>query len=643
MAVSVGPEHLPPDRHLPSHGEGGHPSGTYLDEPVVEAAAQPPSRLMGLLTFGLATAFFIAVGYQTTINQHVIVFDALDRLTRAYLIWHNTPPKLAAIGFSYPPLTTMVLLPLSVIKPVATSLVALPLTSALFGGATILMLDRALARCDMMALLRIPLLVLVAINPMFVFYAGNGMSEMLYLALQAFSLYCFVAWYETTEPRFLIGAGFAMAILVLTRYAFILWAILFAVLIGVALVRRRATRIEVEGSVIAFAAPVMYSLALWILFNALIVADPFGWLTHTTTSTQAVNASGAVMHQLGFDEVSKRLLQLNVAVFPLAFVAVPALVLTFISQRNDLALWLASFVVLGIVILGVHAYTADNEGLLTLRDSMPMMVASLVGAGWVYRSFPTARLGIWLVTTVMLIIGLFTAWHGMRTYPFQSEEQAFIRAIATGKDQTGQASRGGYRVGVADEAEMAEYINTHITRHKSVLVDNGQSFGVILLSGRPQLMFTRADKGDTAWFARLSDPYGHVDYLLTAYSSGADLIIRHYPSLNRNGVPGMSVVLRNARYLLIRVAARNPSAPKPRSPATQPTPTTPAPATGVGAAAPPGGAAGGSAGILTTPSATTGGATSTPGTTTAAGAGAATSPSSTTTTTTSTQGPTSTP
>src|SRR5437588_4459293 len=151
MAVAV-----PPAR--PEHSiDHGHTSGTPLDELPLEPVVGPPSRAASFLVFALASTFFIAVGYQVTIGQHVVVFDALDRLTRSYLIWHHTPPKLAAIGFAYPPLTTFIFLPLAVVKPVATSLVALPITSGLFAGATVLMLDRALARCDMPALLRIPL------------------------------------------------------------------------------------------------------------------------------------------------------------------------------------------------------------------------------------------------------------------------------------------------------------------------------------------------------------------------------------------------------------------------------------------------------------------------------------------------------
>lgn len=561
MAVTAPPP--PPSPEVSAHR--AHIRGTPLDDRPYQPEVPQPSGRVGLLMLVVFTSIFFALGYKTTIDQHVVVFDALNRLTDAYLVWWNDPPKLAAVGFQFPPMTTFVFLPLAAIKPLATSLIALPLLTALFGAGTMVWLDRTLARCEMPAMLRLPLLIAFAANPMWLFYSGNGMSEVVYLAMLGFSLYCFVSWYETTEPRFLIGAGFGIALLIVTRYAFIVWALLVALLIGVALVRRRASRVEVEGSVVAFAAPVVYAIALWVLFNALIVGDPFGWLADQT-STQAVNATGIdTAGSLGFDEVSRRLLELNVAVFPLAFIVVPALVVAFLGQRNDMALWLASFIVLGIVIMGVHAYIAQNEGLLTLRDSLPMTLTSLVGAAWVYRSYAGFRLAIWAATGVLLLVNLVTAWQGMQNYPFQSLEQAYTRALFTTESQEGSSSRGGFNVGIDPEAQMAHYIKQHVDGKDAILTDNAQTFGVILLTGRPGEFLDRIDKGDAEWNTVLQSPYGEVQWMLTAYNPrSGDLITQRYPGLNAGRTPGVTPVFRTDRYVLARVAQTDPQAPAAR-------------------------------------------------------------------------------
>jgi len=539
---------------------GPRTAGTRLDQREYRTDVRVPGLRAGFVLFAVFAIVYFVVGYRVTVDGHVVVFDALNRLTNAYLVWWNDPPKLAAIGFLFPPLTTLAFLPVTIVKPVATSLVALPLLTAIAAATAMVWLDRTLARCEMPAMMRLPLLAAFGLNPLWLFYAGNGMSEALYLALLAIALYAFVSWYETTEPRYLFAAGFAIALLVMTRYAFSFWALIMAVLIGVALARRRAGPHEIEGSVIAFAAPVVYALALWTLFNGLIVGEPLGWVLDQDTSTAAVNSNGVdTAASVGIETVSERLLELNVAVFPLAFVVVPGLVIAFVTQRNDMALWLASFLVLGIVLMGGHALLSDDESLLTLRDAMPMALTALVGAAWIYRSAAELRLVVWLATLALLVVNLFTAWDGMRNYPFQSLEQAFTRTVFTGESQEGRSSRGGFTVGIDPEAQMAQYVKTNVTARRAILTDNAQTFGVILLTGRPGLFFDRIDEGDGAWNEILEAPWGKVRYVMAATSERAgDRVLARYPGLADGSEPGMAVVARTDRYVLARVAERRP-------------------------------------------------------------------------------------
>src|SRR3954469_6950476 len=232
-------------------------------EPTGPEPGAPPRRAETIAVYVVSAVVFFVIGYIVVVQDHVVVFDALDRLTRAYLVWHNDPPKLAAIGFVFPPMTTLVFIPFAAIKPLATSLIALPLTTCLFAGGMMVMVNRTFARCEMPVFVRLPLLILFGANPLIVFYAGNGMSEAVYLFFLGWAIYCFIAWYLTVQPRFLIGAGIAMSIAVLTRYGLIWYALTMAILVGAALIRRARVRDEVEGSVIAFGAPIIYALTLW--------------------------------------------------------------------------------------------------------------------------------------------------------------------------------------------------------------------------------------------------------------------------------------------------------------------------------------------------------------------------------------------
>jgi Dolichyl-phosphate-mannose-protein mannosyltransferase len=509
-----------------------------------------------LLVFLLFAGAYALLGAQVVTSDHVVVFEALDRLTRAYMVWHNAPPKLAAVGFTYPPLTSLIFLPFTLIKPIATSLIALPLTSAIFAGATMAMLNRTLELCELSALLRYPLLALFGLNPEFMFYASNGMPDTAFLFLLAGALYCLMRWYLEEESRYLIGAGVAFTFCMLTRYEFIIWALVASFLIGAALVRREATRARIEGSVISYLAPIFYGLVLWTLFNGVIVGRPFEWLTSGSSSALAID-SDQLAHRgaVSLVQVAHRLLELTAGVAPLALIAIPVLVYAFLRARDVMSLALASFLALGLVIVGADALIQNDLGVLQLQNGLPLALTALLGAAWLFRSQEQARMPVWLVTLAVLAAGIPLAWNAMQHYPFQDLEQAFARTIKTGQSQEGASSIGGFTVGIEPERQMAAYIDRTVgKREHAILADNAQTYGVIMLSGRPQDFDNRVDQGDGPWFAAREDPYGKVKYMLMAYRAPGDLIRQRYPEAASGGNPDLTPVFHTSRYVLLRVA-----------------------------------------------------------------------------------------
>ena len=496
-------------------------------------------------------------------DQHVVVFEAMDRLTRAYMVWFNDPPKLAAIGFAFPPVTTLAFLPFAAIKPIATSGVALPLTSAAFAGATLATLNRIFAVVEMNPALRYTLLVAFALNPMFAFYATNGQSEAISLCFLAFALYSFLAWFVERQPRYLIGAGLAFSVAMLARYEFIIWALFVAALIAGALIRARVRRDEVEGSVIAYLAPIIYALTLWIFFNLLIIGDPFGWLDPSLSSgvtNPNVAAPGAE-----FGTVMSHLFELEAGVSILGVVMLPVLLVVFAIYRNVIALAFALLILINFITTASTAFIADEVGVMELSDAMPAMLTAIVAAAWLFYSFGDGRLVVWGATLVLCLVSIPLAWDAMKGYPYQNLEQAFTRAIETGNDQEGTSSRGGYAVGIKAEREMASFIKNRVTEDGSILTDNAQTYGVILLDGRPEDFFDRVDKGDTKWRRTANRPQGgedEVDFMLIAKESSSDQLRLLYPEACDNRVQGLEVVYFNDRYCFVRVTQDRPLNPQ---------------------------------------------------------------------------------
>jgi hypothetical protein len=553
------------------------PSVATPASPSQPAAAPPPIRtderlhppaaprtprarhLESLAIFLLFGAAYALLGYQVITVQHVVPFEALDRFARAFLVWHDDPSKLAVVGFDLPPVPTVLLLPITLIKPLATSLIGLALSSAAFAAGVIVLLNRLLARCEMPPLMRYALLALFGANPLFAFYASNGAAEMVAIFFLTATLYAVLSWLATGSTRFLILAGLALAVCVLARYEFIVWAVPLTLMVSATLIRWQASQDEVEGTAIVFAAPFFYSLALWALFNELIVGSPISWLTERSdslavNSDQVANGGSASLHL-----VTTHLSEIVAGTAPLAFAVLPLLLLLYFSRRDEAALWLAGLVALAVVVVGADALIQDRIGVLTLSNGVTVAVAAMVGAAWIYRSADGARPLAWLFTAGLLAATLPLAWSQMQTYPYQNQEQAFVRAIKTGEDQEGTTSIGGFKVGVAPELSMASFVNRTVSQQHAILTDNAQTFAVILLGGRPQLFFDRVQRGDEAWTETADHPYGRVPYMLISTQASKDLLRQRYPDAAAGSDPNFPVVYRSSRYVLVRVPERAPT------------------------------------------------------------------------------------
>jgi len=519
--------------------------------------------------FAIFAAGYFVVGYRVVVDDHLVNFDALSRLAHAYFVWWNNPPKLAAVGFVWPPMQTLVFLPFALIKPLATSLAALPAMSATFMGAMIAVLNRALARTGMRWFARYPLLVAFGFNPMILYYGANGMAEAVYLFFLVLGIYFLVRWDQSDQPHLLAFVGVAMALATLSRYEVLPFAIVIAVaVVLITVVRSSRERVgrTVEASLILYLAPIAYAGAAWVFFNWLIVNEPFSFLNLEATSADVgasqAQSSGLPIQHLGLFGLAHFLVDLNYAIFPLTVLVAPALLVTAFVRRNLMSAVLAALIATNAVVtafLFLKSGSSDAN-LMQLRYNMRAMPIALIGVGWLYyvwRPRP-ARIAIWAVTLAVLIVSIPITWKTMELYPYQYEENVFLRALETGESQEGNLAISGYPIGIQDEREMAEYIGDHVPADDTLLTDDAQTLGVMLLSGHPDRFIDRIDHGEARWKARLDEPYGKIDYLLVSTGERCrapcqDLVRARYPGILHDEVPGMRIVFSNSRYALVKV------------------------------------------------------------------------------------------
>ncbi len=507
----------------------------------------PRRRWESLAVFLTATAAYSWFGYWLVVKMHVVGFETLDRMNRALMIWHNDPAKLSALGFDYPPLTTLLIAPLAISRTVASSLWVIPLTSAIFAGVTMMSLNTLARRAQVAAPLRIAILVALGLNPLVLLYSSGGARQVISTTFVVVALGAIVGWYVTANVRFVMLSGIAFSIAVLSGYSSVLWFVIAACMIAAILARLGATGEEIEGTTVGFSAPALYTIALWTVFNLILFVNPFNWVTIASDSGGGNPGSFSVV------ELIQGTFWMVLAGAPIAFVVLPALIFVGVARGNTLALGLSVMLGAAIVAPALTVLVDLTDSPLQLRNCLPILFFSVIGALWLIRSADAASPLVAGGLVLGLLISVPTTFYSMEHYRYQTLEHAFTAAVRTGESQEGTKTLSGAAIGVVDEQAMADYIKDNISQPSAILTDNSQTYAVMLMTGRPELFFDRVDRSDGPWKAMAADPGGKVPYLLMTVNDSADLLAQYYPEAASGADPRLLTIYKTGRYVLYGV------------------------------------------------------------------------------------------
>ena len=503
-------------------------------------------RWESLAVFVVTTAAYSWFGYWLVVKMHVVGFETLDRLNRALMIWHNDPAKLSALGFDYPPLATLLISPFAVFSSVVSSLAVVPVTSAIFAGLVMVSLNTLARRALIIAPLRYGILLALALNPIVALSASVGARQIISMAFVVVAMGALVAWYITADVRFVMLSGIAYSIAALAGYSSLLWFVLTAVMIAGVLAKLGADGQEVEGTTVGFAAPTLYVIALWTVFNLLLLLKPFTWVT------SASDAGGGDPRAFTAVELLEGTWSLVAYGAPIAILMLPALIFVGVSKNNPLALWLGIMLGAAIAAPALTVLVGLTDSPMQMRNCLPIILFSVIGGMWLARTSESSNAIISTVLMVVLLASVPWTFYAMKTYRYQNLEAPFAAAVLTGESQEGTSTVSGARIGVVDEQAMADYIKDNITDRNSILTDNSKTYAVMLLTGRPDLFFDRVDQSDGPWKEAARDPAAAVDYLLMA-TSGGDLLEQYFPDAATGADPRLPVVYSTDRYVLIGV------------------------------------------------------------------------------------------
>ena len=488
-----------------------------------------------------------------------VLGDAMSRVANANYMLFSRDPKLAAVGFVWMPLPSFLVAPLLPLKYVWLPLVSrgfiANIESAVAMAATVVIVNSMLRGIGLARAPRLTIVVLLSLNPMFVYYGANGMSEPIMLVFLLGASAALARWARHNSTRDLVIAGTMLALAYLSRYEAIAAAVgAIGMVAVVAFVhaqgagRQRVRRAIMDALVVGF--PFVLTFVSWTLASWLIVGHPFDTFNSRYGNTaQVESARGGIEATVG-----ATLLKASEYVFremtALAPVLVPIfLVAAVVAWRRRDAWILAPISVLG----GVMAFQA----LTTVKG----------------QSFGWLRFQITAIPLSALLLGylLAPAWHNVRhglsivrnTKPrWRSPAAALLACVVMGgaivttlaawsdpalgreerthllpvwNELTGRKSFDHQALGDFDgERAVAAYVDALHPGDGSVLLDVALGFPIVLASKHPKQFVITSDRD---FPDAIADPVAAgVRYILVSKNTGTmDAIVAVYPNIFKNG------------------------------------------------------------------------------------------------------------
>jgi hypothetical protein len=515
----------------------------------------------GKLPFVISLALYLGIGSYLSLVLHAFQGDAYSRVANAYYVLFSRDPHLAAIGFVWTPLPSLVELlftPLSVVwPPMVRNGYAAVLMSSLFMAGAVHQMERTLDELRVRTIARYVLVAAFALNPMVVYHGAIGTSEAPMAFFMIVAARHLMAWSRSGAIDRVVVVGLALAAAYLTRYEAALSAAGAVAIVGLLGLLRtpgpqlRRLKMAAADSLIA-GAPFLLVFVAWALASWLIVGDPFAQFGSAYgNSSQIAVWKSTSGNEFGYPlDLKLSLLMERLAALQVALPFGLGLGLVISIRRRDprfivlLAVFCPALLFMGFAyvfdILAPwlrYLMPAVPLGILLvgLCLSGPSKVAARIPGpiGLLSRSVVRATaLALLVVVAAAIPVGSM----GILSPRIAVEEGTDLQGILGPK--AAHADRPGWSVrSFAGERAVAEYLDSLHLPDGSVLFDvflNG--FAIVTQSERPRQFVITPDRD---FHEILANPAAYeVRYLLAPDNAGQgvlDAVNRAYPDLVPSG------------------------------------------------------------------------------------------------------------
>jgi len=451
-------------------------------------------------------------------------------------------------------------------QPLATHDMAGSLVSVICMTGAVLQVRAAVAEWGVARLPRLTLVALFALNPMIVFYAGNGMSEALYLFTLVATVRYLARWIRQDDLRSLVYAGVALGLCYLTRNEAAAAAVGVAIVVLLVGYQRntgywRSRLLTASTDAVVALLPFAASFLGWAAASYVITGEPFAQFTSQYGTASQLVAIGVQKPTLGAG--------LN---FEMRAIAYLAPLLPIVLAVSVVRAWTARdrLVLAPVMVLGsalgfdLWAYLAGKiewsmryyivaiptcvllAGVIVAplgREDMargqPVVRLSQGGqrsraSRWRIPRYVAAGMGA-VIAVMALLPSLPASAAGMMDKTIGREEYQLIGFVFHARPTAGdEAQMVHYR----SILRISHYIQALHLPDGDVVVDNfyGCIPDVIMTIGDPKVFVIPNDRD---FQSRLADPLAfHSRYILVPQSLGENSLAatsRAYPTLWATG------------------------------------------------------------------------------------------------------------
>ena len=505
-----------------------------------------------VLVFTLAAAVYVSVAIYLIVVNDVIFPDALSRVGNAQYVLASRDRHLAAIGFVWNPLPSLVLLPFIPLRAVWPALISTGLVgaiaSALFMAGAVGVIRRTLQDLGLRRVARLSLTAVFAVHPMIVLYGGNGMSEAALVFFVALASRFLIAWLGQPSTRWLTALGFALAGAYLTRYEALAPGLAVLLLVPVVSAFRavgswRERRAAALADLAVVGLPFMFTFIGWAVISRVIVKQWFPTLQSDYGNTAQVASSSKFIAQVvghTFRARSSYALHQIVGLEP-ALAVLLVLAVVMLLLRRDLRL-IAPIAIAGAVLSFDAFAFLSGTSFGWLRFQIASVPLAVLLAGLLVASVPGGRLVRALAVVLALALtapAIVTSSYTMSDRKLAREEAKPLRSVLRPASLTSVEESQVRRFDV--EWDIAHYLDARHLRRGAVLTDAAFSFAVLLASHDPEAFVITPDQD---FQPALADPGTfHVQYLLVPDPAAAsyDALNVAFPQVYEKGLPGATL------------------------------------------------------------------------------------------------------